>query len=367
MKRTMGVAAAVLLALGLATGCKKEQPKTEAPKEPAKEATPQAGKSGEEPSTAGPEATAGKDAAPSTEGTAATPAEDRLEGPAATVNGKPIPSTEYYAELDKVQQHGAKIPDDRLKRIKDNILKRLIEAELVKQSVEKEGIAVSDAEVGDAFKEYKDRFKSEEQFQNYLKHGKITEDSIKDRIREKKALEKLIEKKGNLAVTDDEAREFYDKNQRFYREKEGVKARHVLVKLAQNAKPEDEKAALEKIKEAEKALKAGEDFAAVAEKMSEGPSAPKGGDLGFFSRGQMVKPFEDKAFELKIGEVSEPVRTRFGYHLIKVEDKREDKQKSFDEVKPQIIESLKNKKFFQERRRLLEDLRKEAKIEKFVS
>ena len=225
---------------------------------------------------------------------------------------------------------------------------------------------VAPEEIEKAYTEYKSRFKTDEQFENYLNYGKITEEDIKDRIREKMSLEKLIEKRGSLVVSDDEAKDFYEKNQRFYQEKEAVRASHVLIKLAKDAKPEEEAAAKKKVAEVEEALKKGDDFAEVAKKFSEGPSAPKGGDLGFFTRGQMVKPFEDKAFGMETGTVSEPVRTRFGFHIIKVVEKREDKQKSFDEVKEQIFESLKNKKFFQERRELLETLRKEAKIEKFV-
>jgi peptidyl-prolyl cis-trans isomerase C len=146
-----------------------------------------------------------------------------------------------------------------------------------------------------------------------------------------------------------------------------VKASHILVKLPEKATPEQEKAALDKIKAIEVELKGGKDFEEVATRMSEGPSAPKGGDLGFFGAGQMVKPFEEKAFAMKVGEVSGPVRTRFGFHIIKVVDKREERKKTFEEVKDQIEQSLKNKKFFQERRALLETLEKEAKIEKFIA
>lgn len=307
------------------------------------------------------------DEAKTADGAAAAAKADRIKGPVAKVNGKDIASDEYYEELDKIQKHGAKIPEDRLTRIKENILKRLIEAELIKQAIDTEKIEVPAAEITKAFDEYKSRFKTDEQFQNYLKHGNLSVDDIQSRIKEKRALELLIEKKGSLTVDDKEAKDFYEKNKRFYQEKEAVNAKHILVKLDKNASPEDEKKALSKIKEAQAAIGKGEDFGAVAKKMSEGPSAPKGGDLGFFTRGQMVKPFEEKAFTMKPGDVSDAVRTRFGYHIIKVSEKREEKQKGFDEVKEQIYESLRNKKFFQERRTLLETLEKEAKIEKFIS
>ena len=297
----------------------------------------------------------------------AAPPIQRFEGPVALVNDKPIASNKYFDELEKIQKHGAKIPEERLTRIKDNILKRLIEAELVKQAVVKENVIVADTEIGTAYSEYKKRFKTDEQFLNYLKHGKLNESDIKNRIREKKALEKLINKKGSLTVGDQEAREFYDKNQRFYQQKEAVQASHILIKLAKDAGSEAEGAAKKKIDDVHLMIKRGQDFGVTAKKHSEGPSAPKGGDLGFFTRGQMVKAFEDKAFTMSPGEVCEPIRTRFGFHIIKVMERRSEKQKSFEEVKSQIFESLKNKKFFQERRQLLEQLRKEAKIEKKLS
>lgn len=351
-----------LVAMSLVVACGKSDtpPKTPAPateadktkavdpvKEAAAPATP----------AAAPDKPAEKGAAPAVEA-------KRLEGWVAKVNGVEVTAGAFYQDLDKITARGAKIPADRLARIQQNILKRLIEKELIKQAVDKAGVTIGEKEIEAAFAEYKKRFQTEEQFDNYLKHGRVTLDSIKARITEKKALEKLIESKGNLEIGDKELQEFYAKNERFYIEKAGVKASHILVKVAEKAKPDEEKRALDKIKEVQKKIKAGEDFAELAKKFSEGPSAPKGGDLGFFGQGQMVKPFEEVAFKMKVGTVSAPVRTRFGFHIIKVIDKREERKKPFDEVKEQISQSLKNKKFFQERRKLLESLRKEAKIEK---
>ncbi len=302
------------------------------------------------------------EAKPAEPAKAAEPAK-RIEGNVATVNEVPIEAKAFYAELDKITSRGAKIPPERLARIEQNILKRLVEKELVRQAVEKAGIKVEEAEIAAAYDEYKKRFQTEEQFQNYLKHGRVTEDSIRERITDKRSLEKLIESRGNLAVDDKQGKEFYAKNERFYVDKAGVRASHILIKLNEKATPEQTKAAMEKVKKVQSELEAKKDFADVAKKYSEGPSAPKGGDLGFFGPGQMVKPFETAAFKMKIGEVSAPVKTRFGLHIIKVVEKREERKKPYEEVKEQIVQTLKNKRFFQERRKLLEDLRKTAKID----
>ncbi|MFT7621731.1 MAG: peptidyl-prolyl cis-trans isomerase C [Myxococcota bacterium] len=303
---------------------------------------------------------------PDAKAAADAPPEERVTGPVALVNGNAISAELYYAEVDKITRRSAKIPPERMNRIKENILKRLIEKQLIKNAVAKSEIKVPDAEIAKEFEQYKTRFRTEEQFQNYLRHGKVTIESIKQRISEKKELERLLEKTGKLAVTDADVQEFYNKNERFYQEREGVKARHVLIKVAENAPKDQEDKASAKVKEVQAALKAGTDFAEVAKKFSEGPSAPKGGDLGFFGRGQMVKPFEEKAFAMKPNEVSDPIRTRFGYHIINVLEKREARKKTLEEVKETISESLRNKKFFQERRALLNQLKTDAKIERKI-
>ena len=247
-------------------------------------------------------------------------------------------------------------------RVPDHVEKELIDQEIRRQEIE-----VSAEEIAEAFEEYKKRFRTEEQFQNYLRHGKITIEQIQERMRSKRALEKLIEKTGDLAVTEEEARDFYAKNERFYMEKEGVRASHVLIKVAQDAPEEQVEAARQKAAEVLALIQGGMDFAEAARAHSQGPSAPKGGDLGFFGRGQMVRPFEEAAFALEPNTMTtEPVRTRFGFHIIKVFERHEERKKPFEEVREQIMDSLRNKKFFKERRALIKRLHETANIERFI-
>lgn len=144
-----------------------------------------------------------------------------------------------------------------------------------------------------------------------------------------------------VQVTDNEMADYYEFNLDQYRQAEQVKARHILFMLDPNAPPEKvaevrakAEAVLAKAREPEA------DFAKLAEEYSEGPSAPKGGELGWFGREQMVKPFADAAFALKKGEISDLVRTDFGLHIIKVEDKRPAQTKSFEDVKAEIKAKL---------------------------
>jgi peptidyl-prolyl cis-trans isomerase C len=129
------------------------------------------------------------------------------------------------------------------------------------------------------------------------------------------------------AVTEADAKKIYDEKIGQVKPEQEVHARHVLVETEAEAKEIAER------------LKKGEDFATVAKEKSKDPAA-EGGDLGFFSRGQMVKPFEDAAFALDVGAISNPVQSPFGWHIIKVEEKRDQPLPTFEQVKQGIIAQL---------------------------
>ena len=129
------------------------------------------------------------------------------------------------------------------------------------------------------------------------------------------------------AVSDADAKQIYDEKISKMKPEQEVHARHILVETKEEAE------------EVIKRLKNGEDFATVADEKSKDTNA-KGGDLGFFTRGQMLKPFEDAAFALEPGQISEPVQTQFGWHVIKVEEKRDQPLPSYAEVKEAIMAQL---------------------------
>jgi len=148
------------------------------------------------------------------------------------------------------------------------------------------------------------------------------------------------------AVTEADAKKVYEEKIGQAKPEQEIHARHILVETEDEAKEVAER------------LNKGEDFATLANEKSKDPGT-EGGDLGFFTRGRMVKPFEDAAFALDVGEVSEPVETPFGWHIIKVEEKRDQPLPSFDQVKEIIIAQLLQKKA----QDVVTDLRKAAKIE----
>jgi peptidyl-prolyl cis-trans isomerase C len=178
--------------------------------------------------------------------------------------------------------------------------------------------------------------------------------------RNKLLMEQLLQSVGKEALTDEATHKVYDEAVKQLGEQQEVHARHILIRAA----PGDDKAGKEaedKIKAVIERLKKGEDFAKVASDVTEDPSGKaNGGDLGYFSKEQMVPEFSDTAFKLEKGQISEPVKTQFGWHVIKVDDKRAKAVPKFEEVKLQI-ESYVTRKAQAE---LVTKLRAEAKIEK---
>lgn len=145
-----------------------------------------------------------------------------------------------------------------------------------------------------------------------------------------------------VTVTDSQVRDYYEENIESFRVVRQVKARHILFKLEEGASGEVEKEVRERALSVLKKARDGEDFSDLAKKYSEGPTRKDGGDLGYFSAGQMVKPFEEAVFKLKKGEISDLVRTPFGYHIILVEDIKEARTKGLDEMAEQIAGTIKD-------------------------
>ena len=146
--------------------------------------------------------------------------------------------------------------------------------------------------------------------------------------------------KDKVTVTEQQVKDYYEEKTSLFREEKQVKARHILFKVAAEASQEQAKQVEEKASSILKRCREGEDFATLAKTYSDDPSREKGGDLGYFSSGEMTKSFEQAAFKMKKGEISDLVRTPFGYHIIKVEDIKEARTKPMEEVKEQIASLL---------------------------
>ena len=178
--------------------------------------------------------------------------------------------------------------------------------------------------------------------------------------RKKLLMEGLLQSVGKTAVTDEAMRQVYDEAVKQIAEEKEVHARHILFR-APAGDDKTGKEAEDKIKAVIVRLKKGEDFAKVAAEVTEDPSGKaNGGDLGYFTKEQMVPEFSDVAFKLESGQISEPVKTQFGWHVIKVEDKRTKQAPKFEDVKPQIENFVMRKA----QAELVTKLRADAKIER---
>jgi peptidyl-prolyl cis-trans isomerase C len=194
----------------------------------------------------------------------------------------------------------------------------------------------------------------------------ITEADLEAHIREGLILQALVDRVivANINITDDQTKNFYADNPNLFQQPHQVRASHILIKLAPDADEATQKAAKEKVAQVQERLNGGEDFAAVAKALSEGPSSGNGGDLGFFGKGKMVKPFEDAVFSMKVGDVSDTVQTQFGYHIITVTGEKPSRKLAYDEVKTDITRHLKNNQVKVELNAYIEKLKASAQIEK---
>lgn len=178
--------------------------------------------------------------------------------------------------------------------------------------------------------------------------------------RKKLLMENLLQSVGKEALTDEAMRRVYDEAVKQIGEEKEVHARHILFR-AQAGDDKAGKEAEDKVKAVIARLKKGEDFAKVAGEVTEDPSGKaNGGDLGYFTKEQMVPEFSEAAFKLGKGQISEPVKTQFGWHVIKVEDNRVKPAPKFEDVKPQIENYVTRKA----QAELVTKLRAEAKIER---
>ncbi|MDJ0856371.1 MAG: peptidylprolyl isomerase [Desulfobacterales bacterium] len=286
----------------------------------------------------------------------------------ATVNGVPISQEDFDFEfqqtIGQMAQQGQMVGEESMPMVRESVIGRMIEEELLYQDTQARGIEVVEQRVSQEMARVKARFGSEEEFQKTLSTLKISEDDLKRKIRRGLAIQQLIgQLVADVQVSDDEMKAFYEENTNLFQTPEQIQASHILIKVAPEADDDQKKAAQKKIRDLQKKVRAGEDFAELAKSHSEGPSSARGGDLGYFGRGQMVKPFEDAAFALEKDEVSEVVETRFGYHLIKLTDRRPAGTIEYEEAKERIAQNIKKEKDGQVVRQHLEMLRAKAEIE----
>ncbi|WP_230203586.1 peptidylprolyl isomerase [Bacillus massiliigorillae] len=254
----------------------------------------------------------------------------------ASVNGEDITKEEVYNIL--VKQGGTTVVDT------------LINNKVIELEAKKKDIKVSDKEIDKELKSFIESYGGEDAFNSALKQSGITLEYFKTDIENFLKVEKIL--KPSIKITDKEMKEYFEENKDSFAQKEQVEASHILV--------EDEA----KAKEVKKKLDAGEDFAKLAKEYSTDTSnAEKGGELGYFGKGDMVEAFEKVAFATKVGEISEPVKTDYGYHIIKVTGKKEAKEAKYEDHKEEVKKALFDEKLNTEYPTWLEKTKKKYDIQ----
>lgn len=290
----------------------------------------------------------------------------------AIVNGSIITGEEFNRELSQVKQRisqqGQKISPPQLEGIRNEILDNLINLELLFQESRNNGIKVKKEAIDSQIKSLKQKFPNDAEFEKLLTELKLSESTLKLKIKKGIAIQEFVETHiaDKIKISDAETKVFHDTNPALFKQSEQVKASHILIKVEPGADEITKSEAKEKIRKIQQKLDKGEDFAALAKEFSECPSKNNGGDLGYFQRGQMVKSFEAVAFALKTEEVSDVVETNFGYHIIKVVDKKLEKTIPYENVKNDLAQHLKQEKAKQEINKYIQKLREKSKIEKFL-
>lgn len=294
------------------------------------------------------------------------------EAPVAMVNGATIGKSEYDAAVQsyerQVKAMGGLKTKEEMASFKKEVLDNLINSELLYQQAKKEGVKVDDAAVNAEYTKWKGQFPGDAEYKKVMEEWKLDEGDLKEQIRKNAMINQFIDKKfaKEGEVPEAEIKAYYDAHPEYFKKAEQVRASHILVKVEPNATEAQKAEAKKKLQEIKGRIDKGEAFDFVAKTASDCPSKDNGGDLGYFGRGQMVKPFEDTAFSLEPGKMSDIVETQFGYHLILVKEKKPEGPVPFEEVKPKIAEFLKREQVRKAVVAYSADLRKQAKVEVFL-
>lgn len=275
-----------------------------------------------------------------------------------TVNGKPITNEDYEKNLNQMiemyeAENGADIWEQEIEPgknfrqyLEEMVLESMILDIVLEDEAIKAGLTVDEEEFNNSLSQYKEYFTSEEEYNNFLKSSGMTEDFLKEALRKEILIDKFLaiqsEEIDKLEPTDEELKALYEDKKTMF---DTVQASHILV--------DEEKLA----KEIKQKIDNGEDFAELAKEYSTCPSSEYGGDLGYFAKGEMVAEFSDVAFNMEIGQISEPVKSKFGYHIIKLTDKKN----SYDDIdREELVYQYKSLKY----NAMLDKFIENAKIEK---
>ncbi|MBL9153074.1 MAG: peptidylprolyl isomerase [Verrucomicrobiales bacterium] len=252
-------------------------------------------------------------------------------------------------------------------QLEERIMSELISKTLLLNAANKDGYKASTEDVDKSLKEIAANLPEGATIEQFATSAGMTVDKVRQQIGDDMKIRQLIDKvTGEVAKPEDaEVKKYFDEHPDEFKQAEAVHASHILVStqgITDEAELAKKKAAAEGLR-AQLIEKKGENFADLAKAHSDCPSKAQGGDLGEFGRGQMVPEFEKAAFAQEIGAVGEMVQTQFGWHIIKVTEKKEAKQLAYADVKTELTENIHDERKGEKIQTYLQDLRGKAKIE----
>jgi peptidyl-prolyl cis-trans isomerase C len=296
--------------------------------------------------------------------------------PVVTVNGVDIIEEQLLSMIKpQLERMSQQVPPQWLeqakKQLRQQALEQIIVEKLLDEQVKETEITITEQDVNDQLQTLASQQNppmSVEQFKQLLVAYGQSFEEVNEKIKKGLGYQKIFEAawEGKINVTEEDAKKYYNENLSQFQNELQVKASHILLKPDTSDSNIPEELAKAKAKDkAEKVLqqvKQGADFAELAKTNSSCPSAAQGGDLGFFGKGRMVQPFEKAAFALKVGQVSDVVETNFGYHIIKVTDRKEPSTTTFEQAKDPIIQKLTTTKQDELARKYVDELKAKANI-----
>jgi parvulin-like peptidyl-prolyl isomerase len=291
--------------------------------------------------------------------------------PVARVNGRFILRRDFElaVQLQFSGRSAARVGLAELRTMRVKVLERLIDGELLYQKASRREPKIRDAEVEDELKTIRGRFSSEEAFQAVLEETGTSKEEFREQIRRSLVIARFVDREivGDIEITEEDLRRYYDQNPTEMIRRESVPIRQILIRLRPNASEAARIEARRKIEAILEKLNAGEEFADLARRYSEGPGAEQGGDRGVLIRGGGAPPvLERAAFQLGPQETSDIIESRRGFHIIKVGERRAAGPIPFDEAKESIRARLTAMEREEKMRVYLESLRETARIERLL-
>ena len=282
---------------------------------------------------------------------------------AVTVNGVDIERAMVDRQVAILAPPAGVTDPASVEQVRQEVLEQLITQELLWQVAEDRGYVVDDAAVYQRLQGVKGEFRSEEEFRAQVEAGGFNEATYLEDLRQQLSVEQLISEDvaRRSRVTNEEIDQFYVENLDAMQLPEEIHVSHILIKVERDNETAAA-AAREKIDDLLAEARNGSDFGALAREHSAGPTASQGGDLGFFGRGQMVAPFERAAFALQPGEISDVVRTQFGFHIIMLEAHRGGELLVKAAVTNSIAEHLTQQKSQSDLETFVRDLRAQSEV-----